>query len=179
MRRYLPSYPSKFVIASSELTFSPTSLHIIPPSKQLHPPTRKQPHHPPQRPQQPARVAREPMHARPFDKPARNPDHTTTRPTACEVIFAALSSSNYSNTTTPLTACEAVRGASYKCDDRTRRLVVYRTEIFLAYRAERANPVGGNVLKGRAGGNTIVGISLCGVVNVAANVANILFHNGS
>lgn len=30
MRRYLPSYPSNFVIANSELTFSPTHLHFIP-----------------------------------------------------------------------------------------------------------------------------------------------------
>jgi hypothetical protein len=52
-------------------------------------------------------------------------------------------------------------------------------EIFLAYTAQGAYPVGWEVFEGCSGGYAVVGIAYCGVVYVAASVANILFHNVS
>jgi hypothetical protein len=46
-------------------------------------------------------------------------------------------------------------------------------------RAERANPVGGEVFEFGAGGDTVVGVTNCGVIDITADIANILFHNNS
>ncbi len=43
--------------------------------------------------------------------------------------------------------------------------------------AHRAGPVGGEVFKGGAGGNAVVGITDFGIIHVTAKVANVLFHN--
>ena len=42
--------------------------------------------------------------------------------------------------------------------------------------AERAHPVGGEVFELGARSNAVVGVTLCGVILVPADVANILFH---
>jgi hypothetical protein len=42
--------------------------------------------------------------------------------------------------------------------------------------AERAYPVGGEVFELGARSNAVVGVTLCGVILVPADVANILFH---
>ena len=49
-------------------------------------------------------------------------------------------------------------------------------EIVLAYAAEGAYPVGGDVLESSAGGNAAVGVAFGRVVDVTADVANVLFH---
>ena len=46
----------------------------------------------------------------------------------------------------------------------------------LVDRAERADPVGGQVFKLGAGSDAVVGVTHCGVVHIPADVANILFH---
>ena len=46
----------------------------------------------------------------------------------------------------------------------------------LVDRAERANPIGGEVLELGAGGNAVVRVTLRGVILIPADVANILFH---
>jgi hypothetical protein len=43
-------------------------------------------------------------------------------------------------------------------------------------RTERADPVGRKVFELGSWGDTIVGVTLCGVILVPADVANILFH---
>lgn len=43
-------------------------------------------------------------------------------------------------------------------------------------RAERADPVGGQVFKLGSRGNTVLRVALCGVILIPADVANILFH---
>ena len=44
------------------------------------------------------------------------------------------------------------------------------------YRAEGAYPICGEVFELGAGGNTIVGVANCGVIDVAADVTYVLFH---
>ena len=50
-------------------------------------------------------------------------------------------------------------------------------ELVFAYAAEGANPVSGEVFEGGAGGDAVVGVACCGVVLIAADFANVLFHN--
>ena len=50
---------------------------------------------------------------------------------------------------------------------------------FLAYSAERAGPVIGELFKRSAGSNSVIGVAYCGVVFVAANIANVLCHFSS
>jgi hypothetical protein len=45
------------------------------------------------------------------------------------------------------------------------------------YRAERAYPVGGEVFEFGTGGDAVVGVAGCGVIDVTAYVANIFFHD--
>ena len=47
-------------------------------------------------------------------------------------------------------------------------------EIVLANAADGAYPVVGNVLKRCSCGNTAIGITYCGVIDVTANFANVL-----
>ena len=55
-------------------------------------------------------------------------------------------------------------------------LLFHWAEVFLAYAAEGAYPVGGQVFEGGAGGYAIVGVALGGIILVVADVANVLFH---
>ena len=57
-------------------------------------------------------------------------------------------------------------------------LSVNGAEFVLAYAAKWANPIFGELFKWGAGGDTVVGVSYCGVVLVTADVAYILFHVG-
>lgn len=50
-------------------------------------------------------------------------------------------------------------------------------EIVFAYAAERAHPVIGDVFKGRSGFDATVRIACCRVVNITADIANVLLHN--
>ena len=50
-------------------------------------------------------------------------------------------------------------------------------EAVLADAAKRAGPTVGNGLKRGAGSDTAVGIAFFWVINVTADVANILFHS--
>ena len=50
-------------------------------------------------------------------------------------------------------------------------------ELILAYTAQRAYPVFGQVFESRASGNAIVGVTYCGVILVATNVTYVLFHS--
>ena len=50
-------------------------------------------------------------------------------------------------------------------------------EVVLAYAADGAYPVFGDVFKGSAGGDAAVGVAYFGVINVTTGVANVLFHN--
>ena len=50
-------------------------------------------------------------------------------------------------------------------------------EILFADAAHGAAPAVGEFLKRGAGGYAVVGIALCGIVNVTANFAYILFHS--
>ena len=49
-------------------------------------------------------------------------------------------------------------------------------EVVLAYATEWAYPVVGDVFEGGTWGDAAVGIACCGVIDVTADVANILFH---
>ena len=49
-------------------------------------------------------------------------------------------------------------------------------EMSLVYRAERADPVGGQVFELGTRGYAVVRVALCGVILIPADVANILFH---
>ena len=49
-------------------------------------------------------------------------------------------------------------------------------EVFFSYSTEGAYPIGRKVLKGRSGFDTIVRITYCGVVDITADIAYILFH---
>ena len=55
-------------------------------------------------------------------------------------------------------------------------LVLLLFEVRFIDRAERAHPVGGQILELGAGGDAVVGVALCGVILIPADVANILFH---
>ena len=50
-------------------------------------------------------------------------------------------------------------------------------EIVFAYAAERAHPVIGDVFKDRSGFDATVRIACCRVVNITAEIANVLLHN--
>ena len=50
-------------------------------------------------------------------------------------------------------------------------------EMCFVYRAERAYPVGGEVFEFGTGGDAVVGVAGCGVIDVTAYVANIFFHD--
>ena len=56
-------------------------------------------------------------------------------------------------------------------------LLCFRFEIVLADATDGAAPVVGQLLKGGAGDNAVVGIALCRIVNMTANFANVLFHD--
>lgn len=60
---------------------------------------------------------------------------------------------------------------------RVQRLLL-RREIVLADAAKRADPIGRDVFKSSAGGDAAIRISGLGVVRIAADVANVLFHDG-
>lgn len=62
-------------------------------------------------------------------------------------------------------------------DCNRRRLFFYQFELFLAYAANRANPIIGNVLECSSGSDTSVGISHSRVVNPFADCAFVLFHS--
>ena len=49
-------------------------------------------------------------------------------------------------------------------------------EVVFGYAAEGANPIGGDVLEGGAGGYAAFRVASGGVIDVAANFAYILFH---
>ena len=49
-------------------------------------------------------------------------------------------------------------------------------EVFLAYSTKGAHPVFGEVLEGRSGFNTVVGVAYGGVIDITADIANILFQ---
>lgn len=51
------------------------------------------------------------------------------------------------------------------------------TEVFLSYTAGGAHPVFGQVFKSGTGRNVVLGIAYCGVVLIAADVANVLLHD--
>ena len=48
----------------------------------------------------------------------------------------------------------------------------------LVDRAERAHPVGGQILELGAGSDAVVRVAFRGVILIPADIANILFHNG-
>jgi hypothetical protein len=50
-------------------------------------------------------------------------------------------------------------------------------EIGFVHAAERAAPIVGKIFKGGAGGNAVVGITDCGVIDITAHVTYVLFHN--
>ena len=54
--------------------------------------------------------------------------------------------------------------------------MLFLGEVFLAYSTKGAHPVFGEVLEGRSGFNTIVGVAYGGVIDIAAYIANKLFH---
>ena len=47
---------------------------------------------------------------------------------------------------------------------------LFRAEIIFADTAHRAGPIGGKIFKGDI-------VVICGIVDIAANIANVLFHN--
>ena len=49
-------------------------------------------------------------------------------------------------------------------------------EIGLIDRAKRAHPIGGQVFEFSAWGNSVVRVANCGVIDITAYFANILFH---
>ncbi len=55
-------------------------------------------------------------------------------------------------------------------------LFLDRTEIILANATHRAHPVGWNVLKGGSSGDATVRVANSGVVDIPADVANVLLH---
>ena len=55
-------------------------------------------------------------------------------------------------------------------------LVFSGFEIIFAHAAKGAHPVIGNVFKCCTWGNATVGVSCCGVIDVTADAAYILFH---
>ena len=65
----------------------------------------------------------------------------------------------------PLEAQRALRG-----------FLVFGLEFFLAYTAHRAHPVSGEVFECSSGSYSIVGISGCGIIFIAAYLANIFLH---
>ena len=50
-------------------------------------------------------------------------------------------------------------------------------KIGFVHAAERAAPIVGKIFKGGAGGNAVVGITDCGVIDITAHVTYVLFHN--
>ena len=54
--------------------------------------------------------------------------------------------------------------------------LLFRKTGFI-HAAHRAGPVGGEIFKGGAGGNAVVGITDLGIIHITAKVANVLFHN--
>lgn len=55
-------------------------------------------------------------------------------------------------------------------------LLSHGAEIVLAHAAEGADPVGRDVLESGAGGDIAVGVAFGGVIDITADVANVLFH---
>lgn len=55
-------------------------------------------------------------------------------------------------------------------------LILGRLEVVLAYTTEWAYPIIGDVFEGCTGLNAAVGVACCGVINVTADAAYILFH---
>ncbi len=65
------------------------------------------------------------------------------------------------------------------CDrtcDHYRLCFLFRRERVLIRAADGANPVFGNIGESCAGGNSIVGISHGGIINISAYLADILLH---
>lgn len=56
------------------------------------------------------------------------------------------------------------------------RLVFVNAEVFLAYAANGANPIFGNVFESGAGSNAGIGITFSGIVNITTGVTDVLFH---
>ena len=56
------------------------------------------------------------------------------------------------------------------------RLVFVDAEVFLAYAANGANPIFGNVFESGAGSNAGIGITFGGIVNITTGVTDVLFH---
>ena len=52
-------------------------------------------------------------------------------------------------------------------------------ELVLAGAAQGAHPVGGNLLPGSAGCYAVVGVTLSGIVDIAAEIADVLIHVGT
>lgn len=49
-------------------------------------------------------------------------------------------------------------------------------EVGFVYRAEGAGPIGGEVFELGTGGDAVVGVANCGVIDIPANIANVFFH---
>ena len=49
-------------------------------------------------------------------------------------------------------------------------------ELIFPRAAQGAHPVGGNLLPGSAGGHAVVGVTLGGIVDIAAEIADVLIH---
>jgi len=68
--------------------------------------------------------------------------------------------------------------SDYGCRNTTalQQPLFHDREAVLADAAKRAGPVVGNGLKGGAGGDAAIGVAFFWVVDVTADVANVLFH---
>jgi hypothetical protein len=55
-------------------------------------------------------------------------------------------------------------------------LLLFCREVVLAYAADGAYPVFGDVFEGGAGGDAVVGVAHFRVIHVTTGVANVLFH---
>ena len=53
----------------------------------------------------------------------------------------------------------------------------FRAELVFADAAERADPILGNFFPGRAGGYAVIGITDCGVIDIAADITDIFHGN--
>ena len=62
------------------------------------------------------------------------------------------------------------------CRERMGRTLFGGAEFVLADAAYGAYPVCGKVFEGGAGSDAVVGIAVCGIVFVSANIASILLH---
>ena len=58
-----------------------------------------------------------------------------------------------------------------------RHILIFRAEVFLAYAADGAYPVLGEVFESGAGSYAVIGVAELWIIDVTAGVANILFHS--